>query len=159
MAALVVEELLEDFLQRSAPPGAGRDRPLEVARLENPRLHRPLQGGGPRAKLLDQLLFRVFAPTADLARIPAVFVKWLARPRWSGREGGLEKSGGRLLRAAQMSQQVVSAPTLVAGRSLPGSGAYGLEVFDRRTGEVLPALNQVAGEHMLIIIAGCGRAR
>jgi hypothetical protein len=127
---LVVEKLVEDFSERAAPARARRHWPFEIGRVSDPLLERPGQVRGSPAQLFDEVALRLVPPAPDLAGIPPVLIEWFTWADLGLREGGLNKARSRLLRAAEMRQQIVCGPIFVTRRLPPGVGTYPLQSLD-----------------------------
>jgi len=101
---LMLEQFIEDLMERTTPPRTGGHRPVQIRRDGDSALHGANQLGSAAPQLLDQVGLGQAAPAADLARVPAVLVEWFGG---AGRRLGkrrLYKTGRRLLRAAEVSE-------------------------------------------------------
>ncbi len=150
MTMLMFEEFVEDFNEWPAPAGSRRHRPLQVGCCPNALLNGEGQRRSACAQFVNELLCFPLPPAADLTRVPSVFVERLSGTGRGLTEGGFHEARDGLLSTAEMSEQIVSRPSFVARRPVPGLDWDGAQFRDRGTAEFLPAVGQPGRVHQSI---------
>ncbi len=114
MMSLMIEEFFEDVLQPMTPARSGRHGPLQIRRGQDSAPHGANELRAACLQFLDQVVLRQAAPAANLARVPAVLVEGFGRAGRRLGERGLQEARCRLLRAADVREQIMCGPALVA---------------------------------------------
>ncbi len=112
----MIQLLLKYVAQAVAASRTDRHHPLQIGASYDQLGKGAGQVGGTTLELADQVIGSQVAAAANLAGVPAVFVKRLGRPGARLAERGVHQAGDRLQGAAQVRQEVVRGPAGIAGR-------------------------------------------